>query len=534
MYLYTHMYHHIITHRTSLTHLSYAYRTLSMYAYKILQHLIEKSTMSFKNVYAALLVVAFLCLGSIIFSRDALLAIRNSLPCDATVTPVGDIPHAVRSVKRNVPKFQVSSLYSEEHARIDNESAKIRCDRYGLKPLEDGVPPRRIFFGTMVADESWQVHVIHAIEVYGIYHVAVFAESNTTHVASPRPLRYKDSNEGDLLTQSGMFGPSTKVYIDYWLEDKPDLKWMNRESEQRNTIIRRWKDAGMTENDIGIMADADEFFSRDFLRAIQKCDVPTLRSEPSCHRPKVVALSISFEMSPYCIKKRNWFHPDAIRGECVEGIGDPTERIVPLRTHKRRYGERHNSYGKDDIDQYPEAIHASGRYPLFTGPDIRTVQGDWKIPYNVKDTTGDQETASYGAAYHLHNWFNDFSVTRNKYGTYAHGLRRKMKKPLSEVSDDLDLTVRCARGIDNFESKVPYYLNGKEIKGPRPIFFLNTTYLDDRHNLMLKLVREDEAKYGSRYDSNGNWSDPSLLASLIMADTDRVRSRIERRKKNKA
>ena len=461
--------------------------------------------MTSKNVAAVLLIVGFLCLGSMMMSRDAMMAIRNSLPCDATVTPVGDIPQAVRSVKRNVPKFQVSSLYSEEHARIDNVSAKIRCDRYGLKPLEDGAPQRRIFFGSMVADENWQVHVIHAIEVHDVYHVAVFIESNTTHMASPRPLRYKNSNEGDLLTQSDMFGPNTHVYLDYWLEDKPDLMAMDRESEQRNTIIRRWKDAGMTENDVGIMADADEFFSRDFVRALQTCDFPALRSEQSCLKPKVVALSLSFEMSPYCIKERHWFHPDAIRGECLEGIGDPTERIVPLRTHKRRYGERHDSYGKEHVDNYPEAVRASGRYPLFTGPDIRTVVGDNGIPFSVKATPGADEAEANGAAYHLHNWFNDFGVTRNKYGTYAHGNTDSMKKPLSKIEGDLDLTVRCARGIDGDDTKEAFHLNATELKGTRPIFFLNKTYLEERHNLVLKMVREDEAKYGSMYDSNGKW-----------------------------
>jgi hypothetical protein len=40
---------------------------------------------------------------------------------------------------------------------------------------------------------------------------------------------------------------------------------------------------------------------------------------------------------------------------------------------------------------------------------------------------------------------------------------------------------------------------------------------NDCHNLMLKVVREDEAKYGSMYDYIGNRSDPSrLLASLIL------------------
>jgi hypothetical protein len=123
-----------------------------------------------------------------------------------------------------------------------NTSALIRkirkssARRYGLAPY--GGPPRRIFFGTLVADENWDVFRMHAIEIYGIYHVAVFIEANTTFMATPRKLRFKDSEERDLLAASGMFGNNTHIYFDYWLHDWPELEGMDRESEQRNTIIR--------------------------------------------------------------------------------------------------------------------------------------------------------------------------------------------------------------------------------------------------------------------------------------------------------
>jgi hypothetical protein len=101
----------------------------------------------------------------------------------------------------------------------------------------------------------------------------------------------------------------------------------------------------MTSEDVGVVADIDEVFSRDFLRAVQTCDFPELNPGQSCQKPKICPSTIAFEGSPYCIKKKEWFHPDIISGQCVEGIGDPTERIVPLRTFKRRYGERDLSYG---------------------------------------------------------------------------------------------------------------------------------------------------------------------------------------------
>ena len=466
------------------------------------------STMTLNRIGKALVVAAVISLASIVISRNALAIVQNSRPFrDATiVVPVGGNTGSLEGNEVAFPKFQISSLYGKEHVRIDKERSLTRCARYNLKPY-DG-PQRRVFFGAMVADENWQVHLIHAVEVYGIYHAAVFVKSNTTHMATPRQLRYKDSTEGDLLTRSEMFGPETQVYLDLWLEDKPELLSMNRESEQRNTIIKRWKDARMLPLDVGIMADVDEFFSRDFLRAIQTCDFPALRPDPSCKLPKIVPAATSFEISPYCIKKGKWFHPDAISGQCVEGIGDPTERVIPLRTHERKYGERHALYGKTDFNNYPEAALASGRYPLFNGPDIRTVKGSSSALYNYKNKTGDGSTAAYGVAYHLHNWFVDFSLVRNKYTTYAHGDSAVGHKALAQIAQALDMTVRCVRGLGNdaspHEKPLKYYTEGRITTGPRPIFFLNTTYTEERHRLTQEMVRIDEEEYGSSYDSDGN------------------------------
>jgi hypothetical protein len=67
--------------------------------------------------------------------------------------------------------------------------------------------------------------------------------------------------------------------------------------------------------------------------------------------------------------------PDLISGECVEGIGDPTERVVPLRTYLRPYGDRHASYGSHDAKVFPNETKEFNRYPLYNGPDIRVVAG---------------------------------------------------------------------------------------------------------------------------------------------------------------
>ncbi|KAI2502662.1 hypothetical protein MHU86_11787 [Fragilaria crotonensis] len=472
--------------------------------------------MGFKSVVKVFVIVAIIGF-SFMTSQSAISSVRNSLipVCDDDMfeIPVQSREDGVERrdvvAATEVPKFQVSSLYRKEHARIDDETAEARCDRYDLKPYDGH--PRRIFFGTMIADDHWETMLIHAIEVYDIYHVAVFVESNTTHMATPRKLRFKDSLEGDLLVRSEMFGPNTNVYLDLWLEARPDLKAMDRESEQRNTIIKRWKDAGMMPSDVGIMSDTDEVVSRDFLRAVQTCDFPELRPDPSCHSPKIIPSTISFESSPYCIKRLPWYHPDIIGGRCVDGIGDPTERVTPLRTHKRMYGERHKLYGKTSNMDYPDAVHKSGRYPLFNGPDIRTVPADRGFLYKSKDMTGDR-AAIRGAAYHLHNWFADLKVIRNKYRTYAHGNDGVERLPLSEITDDLDITVRCAKGIFDKVDDISrsFYPLGRANKGPRPIFFLNKTYSQERHKLLQKMVRQDEQTYGASYDSKRTSIDKSL------------------------
>jgi hypothetical protein len=406
---------------------------------------------------------------------------------------------SVTNRSSNVPQFQVDPLYEAEYHNIDTDDAQTRCSRYGYKPYSG--PPRRIFFGTMVAEDSWDVFRIHAVETYDVYHAAVFVESDSTHMAKKRKLRFKESRERDLLVDSGMFGNNTKVYLHYWLEDRPDLTEMDRESEQRNSIIKVWKAAGMTPEDVGLMADIDETFSRDFLRAVQTCDFPQFQPGQSCQFPKVVPVALMFETSPYCIRHMRWYHPDLISGECVEGIGDPTERVVPLRTHLRQYGDRHQSYGRYDANVFPNETKESNRYPLYNGPDIRVNAGA-RSAHDIMEKPGNPDTAVYGVAYHLHNWFDDFKTLRHKYKTYAHGVREGTEKmTVSQLQDDLDAFVRCMKDLGNDANPEgeKYYPNGWETTGPRPIFFLNKTYTNERHEYTKEMLIQDEKLHGSSY-----------------------------------
>lgn len=121
----------------------------------------------------------------------------------------------------------------------------------------------------MVSNENWEVICMHVIETYDLYSVAAFVESNTTHVGTPRSMNYnKTSPQRQQMEHSHMFDPSIDIRFGYWKKVMSNLKFMDCESEQRNKIVELWKEAGMTEEDIGLMLDMDEVVSRDFLRAV--------------------------------------------------------------------------------------------------------------------------------------------------------------------------------------------------------------------------------------------------------------------------
>jgi hypothetical protein len=495
----------------------------------------------FKNASsnALLSIICLLCMTSIFVSQGSIGSIGSisillgTKRTESTVTGgyyvrggSGISSSNSEAREYNFTMFKLDPMYQAEQVRIDTENLQEKCRRYGLEPFNG--PPRRIFFGALVGDENWEVFRMHAIEVYDVYHVAVFIEANSTQTATLRKLRFKDSEERDLLVSSGMFGQTTQVYLNYWLEDWPELQGIDREAEQRNAIIKVWKEAGMKPEDVAVVADVVEVFSRDFLRALQTCDFPELRPGQSCQKAKICPSAISFVGSPYCIKKKEWFHPDIISGQCVEGIGDPTERIIPLRNFKRRYGERHESFGRYNSDVYPEVVHKSGRYPLFNGNDIRGIHGDRGRPYNFIQMPGHGDTAAYGVAYHFNTWFADAKHLRSNYLRFAHEERNITMKTLSTGSGDLDILVRCTRGINNKANPHDWsesmYEQRWNIEGPRPIFFLNRTYIEERHELIQKILAEDEVEYGSSYDADGMWVENTLFSQVQRAVADQPRA----------
>ena len=454
-----------------------------------------------------------------------------------------------------VPKFVVDPLYKNEQDRIDAFAAndpEAQCARYGVKPLDDkqaSSKRRRIFFGSMLANENTEVLVAHAVEVYNKYDVVALVESNTTHSAAARRMNYgPKSLPARTLMESEFFGKAdtTKVMIDYWWLDEPDLQGMNREVEQRNVIWKIWVDQGMAPWDIGIMADLDEVVSRDFLNALRNCDFPKVRHDPnvrpSCQTPKMALSTMQFEGSPLCIKESDWYHPDVILGNCVLGVGDEQGRATPERVQTiggdRRIpaGSRTGNWGARDYKKYPRDVLKHQRFPLWDGRDIREINGNGDNLVNFVDEFRPgrvEKEAVYGTSYHFHNWFRDLAVLRHKYQTYGHPSKNAGHVVLSKVQGDLDMMVRCARELGNDPPKAigtppengyNYHTTNRllslaaskeksnsntktqtntndmfSLNGNRPIFFLNRTYVEERHALIQELIRDDEKQHGSNY-----------------------------------
>jgi hypothetical protein len=152
-----------------------------------------------------------------------------------------------------IPDVVIDPLFRQEQDRIDHGMDDAsRCAQYGFEVLPDNEKhKRRLFFGSMLADESHEVITAHAVEVYNKYSVVALVESDTAHNKDPRTMNYGPGSESAReLQESGQFGTAehTKVVIEYWLEDLPFLTGMDREVEQRKSILKVWVDQGMTES----------------------------------------------------------------------------------------------------------------------------------------------------------------------------------------------------------------------------------------------------------------------------------------------
>eukprot|EP00978_Attheya_sp_CCMP212_P024813 scaffold78570_cov57-Attheya_sp.AAC.5 len=361
---------------------------------------------------------------------------------------------------------------------IPHQEAK-RCSRYGFI-YANRTSRRRIFAGGMIADDSFHTIGIHAIESYGIYTHVAFVESNRTHIYFERKMRFLPRSNNLALLQSGMFGPTTTVTVDYYmvdekgnLTDKMFKDGIFGQQVHRNDALHRWRKEGMRPDDLGIIMDVDEFFTRDFLRALQICDVPEFRPDQTCRKPKIFAKAIGFEASPECINRRKGFwHPDVIIGECIEGIGDSIKHIPAVREF------RDIGFRKQDMIPKNTTL-----FPLWNAADYRQLEGGRQIEGHGNSHTG----------FHIHNFIEHCDLLRFKYSTYGEPTKVNITAPLGKLHVDLDQLVKCT--MERTQDHAPLKSiadSGKKV----PLAFQLKSYVEARHREVKVVVERDEAKYG--------------------------------------
>ena len=360
---------------------------------------------------------------------------------------------------------------------IPHEEAK-RCSRYGFN-YANRTSRRRIFAGGMIADDSFHTIGIHAIETYGIYTHVAFVESNRTHIYFERKMRFLPRSNSLALLQSGMFGPMTSVTVDYYMVNEmgnltdPFSEPGIGQQVHRNEALHRWRKEGMRPDDLGIMMDADEFYTRDFLRALQICDVPEFRSGQTCKKPKILAYGIGFEASPECINgKRQFWHPDVIIGECIEGIGDSTKHIPAVRVLRELGFREKKTMPKNTT-----------LFPLWNAADYRGLEGGRQIRGHGNAHTG----------FHIHNFVEHCDLLRFKYSTYGEPTKAHITAPLGKLHVNLDQLVKCTMERTQDHARLKSITDSG---GEVPLAFQLKSYVEARHREVKVVVERDEAKYG--------------------------------------
>jgi hypothetical protein len=338
---------------------------------------------------------------------------------------------------------------NDDDAVILHSVESARCQRYGFTYHQNRTTRRRVYAGGMIADDSWHTLAVHAVEMYDLYAHLVFVESNRTHIYVPRTMRFlPNSPAHTLLTKSNLFGPSTAVTVDYYMVNEMGNFTLPSEADDgilgqqvhRDRVLQNWIRLGMTPDDVGVILDADEFFTRDFLRALQICDGIKEFDDSSCKAPKIIASTLQIESSPNCVLRgnRQW-HPDAVIGTCLDGIGNSSIHPEAKRVASNfTAGWRQAPYAEPYTAYPPNQSH----YPLWKPVDYRRTPGG-KQYLNVDMQTSKRRDGH--TAYHLHNFFDSLTHLRFKMSSYGEPVETE-GRPLGDFHPQIGECNVCGAG----------------------------------------------------------------------------------------
>lgn len=435
------------------------------------------------------------------YNGDSFRAARELYGQKSATTGAPEIPVGILSE-------QPDAFFRALQKEIDEADPVERCRRYKGTfhgpTTAGGGKHRRIFYGALAASEPWELLEIVAAETHGVFAGMVWVESNRTQNFTPRPFLRLGHDE----TLRQLFGVDQVRVVAHVNEASSaaleraasgqagstvDTLFLAREHTQRNEIVRAWKEQGMTGDDVGLLVDMDETFTRDFLRAVQQCDgIPALEyAQHHCHHKhvKLVAVTTSFETSPECMTaNRRGFHPDMIVGACIEGIGDG--KVHPSAPREPGTFLRKPGYGGGDCDWSQAKRIKDGKYPLWDMSDFRRTCGGVML---ALDTEAYPDHAEY-TAYHFHNFFTDFNATRFKMKTYGHPNQNAMTRGLEILSNDLKLMYRCVKNMDDGANQKWKRVQGglAAAKPFVPIYFQDEDYRRRRHAYVQKMVELDD------------------------------------------
>eukprot|EP00553_Chaetoceros_curvisetus_P005922 CAMPEP_0204618206 /NCGR_PEP_ID=MMETSP0717-20131115/4938_1 /ASSEMBLY_ACC=CAM_ASM_000666 /TAXON_ID=230516 /ORGANISM="Chaetoceros curvisetus" /LENGTH=463 /DNA_ID=CAMNT_0051631897 /DNA_START=24 /DNA_END=1415 /DNA_ORIENTATION=+ len=392
---------------------------------------------------------------------------------------------------------------------------KERCEKFNKVfhyiDEQNRTQRRRIFAGGLIADDSWHVIGAHALESYGIFHSITFFESNRTQSFEPRSLRFvPDASVDRKLLQSGIFGPDTPVYIENFVLETKTMP-MLREHLMRGAVLKKWKELGMTREDIGLIMDVDEIVSRDFLRAAQICELMDEKermnfwdtSDRQTCRDPLVRLNVPMmEGSPKCIYKgkgqlkfKRFSSLSMVIGACIEGIGDAQRHPPTKRSHEiegKPVGSRVKGYGTQfDYSLIPNGVN--GYYPLYSSTDFRQMMGSSNI-YG-------------GVGYHLHNFFDSAERIRFKYAYFGHIHKHAYDVPLGAMNADMNLLLKCAHELPdegNRKQRVENGLKELEKESGLPLALQLKGYVEARHKETVRMLEKDEEEYGRADNFDGH------------------------------
>ena len=407
---------------------------------------------------------------------------------DAATTGTAEAPQGIVS-KRPLSFFV--ALQSE----VDKRDTVARCERYGWNNNNDNnntstsprkAGARKIYLGALMADEPWELLEIMAAETRGVLAGIVLVESNRTQSFMSRPLLRTSLHHQQAL--QGMF--SAPVSVKTFVNEDPELEGIPREHVQRQVILKGWKEMGMKRNDIGYLADLDETFTRDVLRAVQTCpNIPFLQyDQHRCKAPqaKLTATTRVWETIPDCITEgRVWGHPDMVMGKCLEGIADASQNPPAVRKVKRPFVRQHGYGLKCSFTEVTD-----DKYPSWNAADFRKLSCFTKAISNTANGT-----QSIYTGFHFHNFFSNLTTTRNKYKTYGHQDLKAFEKPLEELQADNGVFVRCIQQLNDTEFSRRYIQGGYEALMPElPLYFHDVEYRKLRQATMKQEFHDDEQR----------------------------------------